>query len=344
MRVNRKWALGIVIGIVGCGGDGNDPSSIVAKSATVVAGGPTAGADDGSIVTATFRNPVNVAADSDGTVYVCDFDNDVVRAISDGQVRTLVDQANFTRPFGITLGEDGTLYVQTDANDDGARDASTGTVWRVDKRTGVATVVARNLGRPRGILGLPDGRIAMANLTRSTIEILNPGTGAVTPLAGQADTPGFAEGTGAAAQFDRPYGMALDGDGSLLVADQNNHRIRRVTLAGVVTTFAGTGTPGGTNGAVGAATFNGPQDVDRAPNGRIYVADTTGHLIRMIRNGQVTTFAGDGTAGFADGSGQGARFFGLEGMAIAPNGRNLYVADGSGGTEDPYHRVRFFKL
>lgn len=346
MRVNRIGLFGVLtFGIVGCGGSGNDnPSPFVGKSLSVVAGGDVSGATDGPLATATFNNPVNVAADTNGTIYVCDFDNDLVRKISNGVVTTLVDQENFSRPFGITLAEDGTLYVQTDANDEGARDATTGTVWRVDKATGAATVVARNLGRPRGILALPDGRIAMAQLVRNTIEILNPANGNVAFVAGQTDVAGFANGTGNAAQFNRPYGMALDGNGALLVADQNNHRIRRVTLAGVVTTFAGAGTPGAGNGALATATFNGPQDIDRAPNGTYYVADSTGHRIRRISGGQVSTFAGDGNPGFSDGTGEDASFFGLEGMAVAPNGRNLFVADGSGGEDEPFHRIRFFGL
>lgn len=346
MRLNRMGWLGVVaLGLAGCGGSGDDGTpAFVGKSASVVAGSDVSGAADGPLATASFSNPVNVAAESNGTIYVCDFDNDLVRKITNGVVSTLVDQDNFSRPFGITLANDGTLYVQTDANDEGARDATTGTIWRVDKATGVATVVARNLGRPRGILALPDGRIAMAQLVRNTIEILNPTTTGVVSIAGQADVAGFANGTGAAAMFSRPYGMALDGNDALLVADQNNNRIRRVTLAGVVTTFAGEGTAGSTNGALGTATFNGPQDIDRAPNGSFYVADTTGHLIRRISGGQVTTFAGDGLPGFADGTGANASFFGLEGMAISPNGKNLFVADGSGGSDEPFHRVRFFGL
>ena len=345
MRIHPIGFLSaLAFAVAGCGGSGGDsPSPHVGKSLSVVAGGDVAGADDGPIATATFRNPVNVAADTNGTVYVCDFDNDLVRKITNGTVTTLVAQENFSRPFGITLAEDGTLYVQTDANDEGSRDATTGTIWRVDKGTGAATVVARNLGRPRGILALPDGRIAMSQLVRNTIEVLNPANGNVTVIAGQADVAGFANGTGNAAQFNRPYGMARDGD-ALLVADQNNNRIRRVTLAGVVTTFAGTGTAGATNGALATSTFNGPQDIDRAPNGTFYVADTAGHLIRRISGGQVSTFAGDGLRGFSDGKGEDATFYGLEGMAISPNGRNRFVADGSGGEDEPFHRVRFFGL
>lgn len=346
MRLNRLGWLGVVaVGVVGCGGSGDDsPSPFVGKSVSVVAGSDVAGADDGPIATATFRNPVNVAVDSNGTIYVCDFDNNLVRKITNGVVSTLVDQENFSRPFGITIANDGTLYVQTDANDEGARDGTTGTVWEVDKATGVATVVARNLGRPRGLLALPDGRIAMAQLIRNTIEILNPDTDAVVSIAGQPDVAGFANGTGTEAMFSRPYGMTMDGNNALLVADQNNNRIRRVTLAGVVTTFAGEGTAGSTNGPLATATFNGPQDIDRAPNGQFYVADTTGHLIRKISGGQVSTFAGNGLPGFSDGTGANASFFGLEGMAISPNGRNLFVADGTGGSDDPFNRVRFFGL
>jgi hypothetical protein len=137
--------------------------------------------------------------------------------------------------------------------------------------------------------------------------------------------------------------MALNGDNSILVADQTNNRIRRVTLTGVVTTFAGTGAEGMQNGSVATATFDGPQGVAIAGE-NIYVADTFNHVIRRITGGQVTTQAGDGIAGFVDAEGTAAEFFGLEGISVTPDGSVLWIADGSGGEDVPFHRVRRLRV
>jgi hypothetical protein len=321
-------------------------SEVVLSLQTLLVGGSaTAGAVDGPIATATFNNPVNVAVDSDGSVYVCDYDNDRVRKIRNGQVTTLVSAANFSRPFGITIAPDGTLYVQTDANDAGDRNANTGTIWRVNKATGASTVVVRNIGRPRGITALTDGRLALANLTIQTIALLDPATGVVTQIAGLPGTSGFSDGNGTGALFNRPYGLTQMSNGDLLVADQGNIRIRRVTLSGVVTTFAGTGAVGSANGNRLSATFNNLQDVKRDPlTDLIYVSDSMNHTIRRITGSTVETIAGDGTAGYAEGIGTAARFFYVEGIAVDSANGFLYIADGNGGEGDPFNRVRRLKL
>ena len=97
--------------------------------------------------------------------------------------------------------------------------------------------------------------------------------------------------------------MALDVDGSLLVANTGNHGIRRVTMAGAVSTVAGNGEEGFAKGACGAARFNGPVDVAVDSKGTIVVADHENHRVRKIEGGQVTTLAGSSEAGTADGIG-----------------------------------------
>jgi hypothetical protein len=312
----------------------------IVESSTLV-GSNTAGAIDGSAANARFNNPVNVAVAADGVIFVADFDNGRVRRIDPfNNVSTLVNQANFARPFGITIAPDGTLFVQTDGNDLGARDGTTGTVWRVSTLGG-ATVVARDLGRPRGLLALPDGNIALADIVHHTLRILNPTSGAVTSLAGLNDTPGLVNGTGNAARFNRPYGMTLSREGDILVADANNGAVRRVTLAGVVTTVAGTGTLGYRDGLAAQAQFSSPQDVAVDNLGNILVADCGNHRFRRINTtGEVITIAGDGTAGFKDDIGFGSQFFGMEGIDITADRRTLIVADGTGGNDLPFHRIR----
>ena len=133
-----------------------------------------------------------------------------------------------------------------------------------------------------------------------------PGPEAVV-LVGRADIkvetyagdlePGFAEGSGYAARFDRPTGLAVDGQGNLYVADTGNNRIRKISPDSQTTTVAG-GDPGYRDGPTAEAQFNAPCGVCAAPDGAVYVADTGNHCIRCIRGGQVTTTAGSppGTA------------------------------------------------
>lgn len=336
-------------GLGACHNDHDDESTMLPSTpvpSVPVLGSSDAGLTDGGLAQARFSNPVNVEVASDGTVYVADYDNDAVRRIRpSGQVDTLIKQANFQRPFGLTLAPDGkSLFVQTDGNDKGERDANTGTIWKMTLTgEGVLDVVVRDVGRPRGLLALADGRIALSDLAHHTIRVLNPATKAITLLAGQADQAGFADATGTAARFSRPYGLALSADGALLVADQNNHRIRKVTLNGVVTTYAGTGVAGVQNGAIANATFNAPQDVAAIGN-TVYVADHNNFVIRKIHNSQVSSVIGNGSAGFIDAQGTAAAIFGGEGMALTPDGRHVWLADGNNGDGEPYNRVRYFVL
>lgn len=352
-------ATWLVLGLLACDPLGDDDDDFDDDDAAVfgrIAGSSQAGFVDGEHDVARFSNPVNVeVAPLGGTVYVADFDNDAIRTInSNGVVGTLVNPTTllpltFSRPFGLTISPDGSLYVQTDGNSVGVRDSTTGTIWRVNQTTGAATVVCSNLGRPRGIQALDNNTLALSDLVANVITTLNLTTCAETLVAGAvAGTAGFVNATGAAARFSRPYGIALLANGSLLVADQDNNCLRAVTIpAGVVTTFAGIcTTPGSTNGSVAAATFDHPQDV-AISGANIYVSDQHNlvtsppdKLIRRINGGTVFTQAGNGVKGFEDGEGTAASFFGLEGIALDSSGATLWIADGNNGNADPFNRVR----
>jgi hypothetical protein len=151
----------------------------------------------------------------------------------------------------------------------------------------------------------------------------------VSTLAGGSSTGAFADGTGTAARFNLPSGVATDVSGNVYVADQNNHRIRMITSAGVVTTLAGGGSVGSyADGTGTSARFLRPIGVTLDVSGNVYVADEGNHRIRKITSGGVvTTLAGGGSEGsYADGTGANARFLSPVGVALDVSG-NVYVTD-----------------
>jgi len=149
----------------------------------------------------------------------------------------------------------------------------------------------------------------------------------VSTIAGNG-VRGFADGTGAVAQFDYPGGVAIDAAGNVYVADTQNNRIRKITPTGEVATLAGGGgSQSFADGTGAAARFNNPRSVAVDAAGYVYVADTQNHRIRKITPaGAVTTLAGSGMNGFADGTGTAAQLNGPYGVAVDSAG-NIYVAD-----------------
>lgn len=315
---------------------------LTTKVATL-AGCDMAGLSDGARSVGRFSNPTNVLVGSDGTTYVADFDNNLVRAIdTSGATRTIAKKPELKRPFGLALAPNGKLYVQTDDNDMGGHSPTTGTLWLVEPATGSATVLARDLGRPRGLAVLGDGRIAMADYQHHVVSIFDPATKTATLLAGALDTPGYANGTATAARFSQPYDIAVLADGDLAVSDSGNHRIRRITLAGVVSDLAGSGVAASTDGPSATATFDAPQGLAASGN-TVYVSDVHGFVIRKIDAGQVVTIAGDGTAGWLDGDDpRAAKFFGLEGLDV--DATRIVIADGNGGDGMPFNHIRVIHL
>jgi len=307
---------------------------------TTIAGGPNPGTVDGVLGVGLLSNPVSVAIEPEGSLVVADYDTSRLRRVSvDGTVSTLTNQATFQRPFGLGfLGS--VLYAQTDVDPNGTRG---GTLWRIDRSLGVPTVAAADIGGPRGFAALSDGRLVLSDFTNQKVGVFVPATGVVTDLAGLAACPGSANGTGAWARFLNPQGVVVLAGNRIIVADRGAHLLREISLAGVVTTFAGDGVAGTIDGPRLSARFVGPQALAADANGAIFVSDPGAQRIRRIASdGTVITVAGDGSAGFADGSGQSAAFFGQEGLAVSADGQTLYVADGTGGSETavPYHRLR----
>ena len=185
---------------------------------------------------------------------------------------------------------------------------------------------------PHGVAVDTAGNVYVADTGNNRIRKITS-AGVVTTLAGS--TSGYHDDpVGTLAQFNTPYGVAVDTAGNVYVADNSNHRIRKITSAGVVTTLAGTGTPGYHDDPVGTlAQFANPSGVAVDTAGNVYVADTSNRRIRKITAaGVVTTIAGS-TSGYLDGIGTAAQFTNLYGVAIDIAG-NVYVADYNN------HRIR----
>lgn len=181
---------------------------------------------------------------------------------------------------------------------------------------------------PYGLGFGADGTMFVADTGNHTIRAITP-AGDVSTLAGDSSliNGGHDDGTGAAASFKGPRGIAVDAGGIVYVADYENSMIRKVTPQGVVSTFAGSTVAGALDGTGTAAQFKYPWGIVVDASGNVFVADQGNHLIRKITPaGVVTTFAGTGTPGFANGNGTSAQFHYPTGLAIDAAG-NLYVGD-----------------
>jgi RHS repeat-associated protein len=192
---------------------------------------------------------------------------------------------------------------------------------------------------PGGLAVGPDDAVYVADTGNNRIRVvrgLSDPAGAVSysvsTLAGTG-AAGYADGPAGAAQFEGPQGVAVDAAGVVYVADTGNHRVRRIGTDGLVTTLAGDGTPGLVNGAAAQARFNAPRGIAVDKFGNVYVADSGNSSVRRVSpSGEVTTVAGDGTVGTADGA--AARFDNLSGIAC--DGEHVFVYLGDTGN----HRIR----
>ena len=323
---------------------------------TTFAGVPgSTGSSDGAAASATFVSPSGLAVDLAGNVYVTDYGNNNLREISiTNTVSTIAASANttfgggtsdgtglaaqFSYPQGLTIDASGKILYVTDSQ--------SGRIRKVDNSAGTAnsaivtTISGSSTGYldgtglyaqfnyPTGIAIAPNGTLFVADLGNSTIRKIS--NLVVTTYAGSVSLAGSADGTGTAALFNGASGAVSDSNGNLFVADTNNHTIRKITPAGVVTTFVGSaGVHGTTNGTGSSASFNNPYGLAIDSNGTLYVADYLNNCIRAITPAAVvTTFAGScGSAhGTLDGAATSAKFWGPSWLATDGAG-NLYVSD-----------------
>jgi hypothetical protein len=221
--------------------------------------------------------------------------------------------------FTICLFFLGTLNAQVVATF-----AGSGTAGNVN-----ATGIAASFNNPTGVcFDYTTNDIIVADRTGHKIRRISP-SGVVTTVAGSG-SPGSANGTGTAASFNFPTGVCVDLSGNIYVADFGNNKIRHITPAGVVTTYAGSGAFGSAGGLATSATFSNPTGICTDFSNNFYVVDYSGHNIRKISSGGiVSVFAGSttGLQGSTNAIGTAARFTNPWGICIDQAG-DLYIADG----------------
>jgi len=309
-----------------------------------IAGSGVSGYLNGTGTAAKFSVPESVVMDASGNVYVTDGYNGSIREISPtgvvttfsgmgtgGEVNGSAGTARFDLPNGLSIDGSGNLYVAD----------FYGNVIRMVSPTGTASTLAGN-----GTAGYVDGPVATAEFNHpvgtavdaagnvyvsdnynSVIRKITP-AGMVSTFAGSG-TQGDDDGVGTAAQFSNPQGLTIDASGNLYVADKNNNVIRKITPAGVVSTYAADSYEALVNGDSPTASFFYPVAAAMDAVGNMYVSDQYYSVIRKITpGGVVSTLAGSGTVGSTDGIGTAASFNSPNGLAVDATG-NVYVADAS---------------
>lgn len=333
------------------GGDGDDiaisteselPSWLQlteAREVTTFVGSPgDSGYVDGSGLTAVFYSPCGVAITESGIMYISDSYNHLIRKIDLlGNVTTFAGQvgtagftdgcgteAQFNSPMGLTVDIEGNVYV-ADYNNHAIRKITPEGCVSTLAGTGSAGTSDgeyAEFGFPCGVVADDSGNIYVADKGNNTIREVTP-EGEVTTIAGTPGDPGYSDGSGAAAEFDTPMGIAIDSNGTLYVADMNNDVIREISTDGTVSTLQDS------NGV--DATFDSPMGITVNQNdGSIYVTEITNIVTQITNEGGVSVFVGTpGVSGTDDGVGEDAQFSGLGGLAVGPGGF-IFIIDKNG--------------
>lgn len=299
-----------------CGGGGSEqaptpPPVVVTPTPPPVGGSAIAlfagnlggnGTIDGIGTAARLSATGYMATDNLGNVYVADRSSNTIRKITPAGVVTTLAGTAGVRGSTDGIGAAASFFNPTGVAVDGA-----------------GKVYVTEPGRRNTLVSVSIGG-------NNTIRKITP-AGVVTTLAGDAGVIGSADGSGVAANFYDPVGIASDSAGNVYVADGANRTIRKITPAGVVTTLAGTpGVFGSADGSGAVASFRNPNGLASDSTGNLYVADN--NTVRKITSlGVVSTLAGTpGVAGGADGSGAAASFSNLSGIAVDRAG-NVYAAN-----------------
>jgi hypothetical protein len=275
-----------------------DVREISNGTVTTFSGTGAIGSLDGPAATAMYDYPIALAFDHSGNLFVADHDNNKVREISTaGMVSTFAGTgaagamngpgatATFSAPQGCVFDASGNLYIPDLMNNEirvitpagiVSTYAGTETQGSMDGAAASAT-----FNQPSGIAIDSAGDIYVSDTYNNKIRKITP-AGIVSTLAGTGASSPVTDGPGASATFNHPQSIVVDSAGDLLVSDQFNNLIRKVTPTGIVSTVAGSGAAGSADGLGTAASFNQPTALAADANGIIYVADFANNKIRAI--------------------------------------------------------------
>jgi sugar lactone lactonase YvrE len=253
-------------------------------------------------------------------------EGEVTTFAGDGNMGTtdgIGTQARFGGPSGIAIDKEGNLYVGDEMNNNIRKITPTGVVTTI---AGTGSTLATSFFR--GVVDLEvdeSGNLYVVDTGNHRIVKITS-AGVVTVLAGNG-TLGNTDGIGASARFNYPASLDLDDSGNIYVADYRNHSIRKISPLGVVTTIAGTGVQGFTDGPALQAQFRFPDGIAVDKAGNLYVSDMNNHAVRKIHtDGTVSTLAGSGVFGSDDGIGSLAKLSNPMGLALDSQG-NVVFAD-----------------
>ncbi len=283
---------------------------------TVIVGnfaGATESSIDGPLALAGFKSPTGLAVDGNGNMFVADTGNHVIRKITPaGVVSTLAGSgivgfadgigpaATFNSPNGVAVDNSGNVFVADTGNHAIRRITRAGAVstWAGNGVSGFidGAGTTASFNAPSGVAVSSTGDVFVADTFNNAIRKITP-NGIVSTFSGSG-IAGFDNGTGRAASFNQPSGIAMDSNGNVFVADASNYAVRKITPVGAVSTFAGNRDFGFTDGVGTEARFNNPKGVALDSSGNVFVADTGNHGVRRISpSGVVSTLAGDGPVG-----------------------------------------------
>jgi sugar lactone lactonase YvrE len=305
---------------------------------TTFAGNGVMGSDDGIGTSSSFANLMAIAADTAGNIYVADSHNNIVRKITPaGIVTTFAGSgreghadgkgkaASFFNPAGIAVDKLGNVYVADTHNNLVRKITPGGDVTTIAGKMPGSKDSSVRFDNPAGIAVDDAGNIYVADWANDVVRKISI-DGAITTFAGSG-VPGSRNGMSDSASFYLPWGIAVDAANNIYVGDSYNNMIRKISAAGVVTTFAGKKTKGFFDGAGSEASFFHPAGIAIDKQGNVYVADEGNNKIRKITpGGIVTTFAGSGERGALNGSAAEASFYKPYGVAVDKDG-GVYVAD-----------------
>ncbi|MFY9574616.1 MAG: IPT/TIG domain-containing protein, partial [Blastocatellia bacterium] len=322
----------------------SSPGAPSATVTTVAGSAGTPGFADGAASQALFRDLASIASAPDDTIYVADAGNNRIRKIAiDGAVTTVAGDGNagfadgpgasaqFNNPQGVAVDSSGGVYVADTGNHRLRRIATDGTVSTM-AGSGTAGLqdgagAQARFNSPRGLAFDNGGNIYVADTGNSAVRFISAG-GNVSTVAGDG-TIGSSDSP--AARFNGLIGIVFNG-GSLYayLADTNNHKIRRLDSAGNVLTIGGADR-GFADEAPGLARFADPSGIAIEATGKLIIADATNSLVRLVDPGTapVSTIAGAGERGIADGSGSVARFFTPRGVAVERSSAILIADTGN---------------